>query len=57
MKKPFVQENFADNGAFSHYSLIDSQTGETLWSEYPDEEIVNPVNDFKSSMAFLGERR
>jgi len=34
--KPIVIENYADNGAFSHYSLVDSQ-GNVLW-EQPDVE-------------------
>lgn len=39
MIEPHIQENYADNGAFSHYSLIDSSTGVLLWSEEPHEEI------------------
>ena len=31
-----VEKRNADNGAFSHYELINSETGETLWTE--DEE-------------------
>ena len=34
--KPLVIERFADNGEFSHYELINSETGEMLWTE--DEE-------------------
>lgn len=36
MKKPIVEEVFADNGEHSHWKLIDSATGETLW-EQPDD--------------------
>jgi len=38
--KPTVVENFADNGALSHYSLIDSDEGNCLWSD-DEEEILN----------------
>lgn len=37
MKQPLVIEIYADNGEFSHYALIDIDTGEKLWSENPDE--------------------
>jgi hypothetical protein len=35
--KPIVQEVFCDNGEHSHWSLINPQTGEKLWSEDPTE--------------------
>lgn len=35
---PIVCERFADNGAHSHWDLINASTGETLWSE--DKEQV-----------------
>ncbi|MFV0470011.1 MAG: hypothetical protein ACK5MK_13930 [Dysgonomonas sp.] len=41
---PILLENYADNGAFSHWSLIDSDTGELLWSEAPEEEIQQVKN-------------
>lgn len=31
--KPLIIENFADNGEFSHYELINPETGETLWTK------------------------
>jgi len=37
MKKPIVTEVFACNGGHSHYVLIDSETGDKLWSEAPEE--------------------
>jgi|TARA_B110000093_G_C12781149_1_gene330577 hypothetical protein len=37
MKKPVITEIYACNGALSHYALIDTETGEKLWSEAPDE--------------------
>jgi len=39
MDKPIVVERFSDNGEHSHYALIDSENGELLWSELPEEEI------------------
>jgi len=46
MSNPIMLENFADNGEYSHQSLIDSETGNLLWSEAPEEEIqqVKPCN-------------
>lgn len=42
MNKPILIEKFADNGAHSHWELIDSNSGETLWIEKDpdDEEII-----------------
>lgn len=37
MKKPEVIEVYADNGQLSHYALIDTETGNKLWSEAPEE--------------------
>lgn len=37
MKKPLVIEVCTDNGEFSHWSLIDLETSEKLWSENPEE--------------------
>jgi hypothetical protein len=34
--KPTIVERYADNGEHSHYDLINSDTGETLWSEPED---------------------
>ncbi len=33
MDKPEVIERYADNGAHSHWELVDGNTGEMLWSE------------------------
>lgn len=41
MKKPIIVERFSDNGEHSHWALIDSKTGELIWSEAPEEEIQN----------------
>lgn len=38
MNKPILIERCADNGAFSHWVLIQEETGDFLWSEAPDEE-------------------
>ena len=37
MKKPEVIEVYADNGQLSHYALVDTETGNKLWSEAPEE--------------------
>ena len=37
MEKPTVIEVYADNGELSHYALIDTKTGEKIWSENPEE--------------------
>jgi hypothetical protein len=44
MKEPIVIEKFADNGEHSHWQLIDSDTGDILWSE-DDDDIVLPQAD------------
>lgn len=33
MIKPVVVEKFADNGALSHYEVVDAVSGETLWED------------------------
>lgn len=47
MEKPQVIEVYADNGALSHYALIDIETGDKLWSEAPEEcrSIGYPVKE------------
>lgn len=41
MTEPKVVERFADNGEHSHWELINSDTGEVLWSEVsPEDEII-----------------
>lgn len=42
--KPFIDTHYADNGEFSHYSLIDSM-GNTLW-EQPEQEFECTECDF-----------
>ncbi|MEB3150552.1 MAG: hypothetical protein VKL60_16260 [Sphaerospermopsis sp.] len=32
MNRPTVVERYADNGEHSHWDLIDTDTGETLWT-------------------------
>ena len=39
MNKPTLIERFADNGEHSHYELIETETGELLWSEDSEDEI------------------
>lgn len=38
-KTPIVIEQYADNGEFSHWHLINQETGEVLWSSFPEETI------------------
>lgn len=41
MNKPQLIEKFADNGEHSHWELINSETGNVLWSEVsPEDEII-----------------
>lgn len=44
---PFLSEAFSDNGAHSHWKLIDPITGENLWSEDPEEDAAtgHPVSN------------
>lgn len=44
MEKPTIVERFADNGEHSHYALIETETGELLWSEAPEEEMQQVKN-------------
>ena len=44
MNRPTIVERFADNGDHSHYALIDTETGELLWSEAPEEEIQELID-------------
>jgi hypothetical protein len=44
MKKPTIIERFTDNGEHSHYSLIETETGDLLWSEAPEEETQQVKN-------------
>jgi len=36
-KPPVIVEIYADNGEHSHFKLIDSETGETLWEGREDD--------------------
>jgi len=49
MEKPVVNEVFTDNGEHSHWNLIDAETGENLWSEFPEEDLArgHPVKSFE----------
>jgi hypothetical protein len=40
IEKPVVNEVFTDNGEHSHWNLIDVETGENLWSEFPEEDLA-----------------
>lgn len=40
MHKPIVVEQYADNGEFSHWHLIDPHTGSVMWSSFPEETEV-----------------
>lgn len=39
-KPIIVVEQFADNGELSHYHLTNADTGEVLWSSFPEETIA-----------------
>lgn len=56
--EPKVIEVFADNGEHSHYTLIDSETGDKLWSEYPEECKAKgyPVEQLQPNVQELVER-
>lgn len=47
MKKPILNEKFADNGEHSHWELIDANTGEVLWEEIdtvlPQADVIKSV--------------
>ena len=40
MIKPFLEDSHSDNGTHSHWNLIDSETGELLWTEDEEEEMA-----------------
>lgn len=40
MQKPIIEEMFADNGEHSHWKLIDSSTGETLWEQLEPKQLL-----------------
>ena len=49
MEKPFLEDHKADNGEHSHWNLIDSETGELLWTEDPEEEMAQNGRSVKRS--------
>ena len=55
--KSILNDVFCDNGEFSHYQIIDSDTGVILWSEAEDEQKIVEQNktaaDEKKRMALL----
>lgn len=48
LNKPTIVERFADNGAHSHWELVNTDTGEMLWSEWPDDTICKMRFDFEN---------
>ena len=42
--KSILNDVFCDNGEFSHYQIIDSDTGVILWSEAEDEQKIVEQN-------------
>ncbi len=40
IEKPIIVEQFADNGEFSHWHLIDPKTGNVMWSSFPEETLA-----------------
>ena len=55
MKKPTIIEVFACNGHHSHWALIDSETGDKVWSEAPEEckAMGFPVEEVLPDKEFL----
>ena len=55
--KSILNDVFNDNGEFSHYQIIDSDTGVILWSEAEDEQKIVEQNktaaDEKKRVALL----
>lgn len=47
MNKPKVVERFADNGEHSHWELINSDTGDVLWSEISPEDEIIEIEGYK----------
>jgi site-specific DNA-adenine methylase len=54
MEKPTIIERFADNGEHSHYVLCDKD-GNTLWSEAPEEDLINPIKSIQDKYDELCE--
>lgn len=40
MERPILVDQFADNGDLSHWHLVNAETGEVLWSSFPEETIA-----------------
>jgi len=55
--KSILNDVFCDNGEFSHYQIINSDTGVILWSEAEDEQKIVEQNktaaDEKKRVALL----
>jgi len=53
MDKPIIVEQYADNGEFSHWHLIDTQTGCVMWSSFPEESEAKgqKIISFKAVLA------
>jgi len=49
MNKPVIIEQYADNGDFSHYELIDKDNGQVLWSSASNYDIETTVLELKRS--------
>ena len=49
IKTPIIVERFADNGEFSHYELVDTLTGETLW---PCEQLEKENAELKKNVSY-----
>ena len=48
MEKPILVEVFADNGEFSHWKLVNVETGETIWEEPEDGVDSHEIQRLKS---------
>ena len=40
MRKPILEDQYADNGEFSHWHLIAPEDGRVLWSSFPEETVA-----------------
>lgn len=53
MNKPIIVEQYADNGEFSHWHLIKVETGEVLWSSFPEETIAQGQKIISSNLPVI----
>lgn len=53
MDKPIIIEQYADNGEFSHWHLIKEETGEVLWSSFPEETIAQGQKIISSNLPVI----